>query len=619
VHDIVEFLGRHAPFDDLTEQELDELATSAEVEFFRAGTTILPQEDLPAEHVRIVRKGTVELVDQGRVLDILREGEMFGHPSMLSGLPTGLEARAGEDTLAYRFPAEVVGPLLARPTGMRYLARSLLARPRPAAATEPSDADPGRRPAAQLIRDAPVVLEHWVTVRDAAVRMTEAGVSAALVRLADGGLGILTDSDLRSRVIAGGIGGDLPVTAVASTPVHSVTPDRYGAEVVLEMLDRDISHIAVVWPHGEVLGILSDKDLLALEAGTPFALRHAIDEAHDAEGLRRAAQRLWPTVIALHDAQMPPAVTGSIIAVVIDAVTRRLLDLAIDELGPGGPPAALRWLALGSLGRREVVPSSDVDSALVWDVDGDEEEEPFTDYMHALGARVIDGLAATGFASDAHGATAADPLFMRSLPGWRRMIRGVIDDPDRDKALVYLSLIYDARPVCAMADGADPLEELRRAWQNPRLLNLMLRLALFHRPPTGLQRLRDRLLEGDGAEHQRGGFDVKTGGILPIAGIARYGALAARVRAGSTPERLRSAGVAGTLDAADARTLTEAFEFFWRLRLEHQVEQLRRGVKPDDRVDPDELSPLTRRLARDAFHEVAGVQRKLRMKLGAPI
>jgi CBS domain-containing protein len=617
VHDVAEFLGRYPPFDDLSEQELDELGASAEVEFFPAAATILPQEDRPAEHVRIVRRGTVELVDQGRVLDILREGEMFGHPSMLSGLPTGLEARAGEDTLAYRFPADVVAPLLARPAGMRYLARSLLARPRPAAATANDDADPGRRPASQLIRELPVIVEHWVTVREAAARMTEAGVSAALVRLADDQLGIVTDSDLRSRVVVGGIGVDVPVTAVASTPVHSVTPDRYGAEVVLEMLDRDISHIAVVWPHGEVLGILSDKDLLALETGTPFALRHAIDEARDAEGLRQAAQRLWPTVIALHDAQMPPAVTGSIIAVVIDAVTRRLLDLAIDELGPGGPPAPLRWLALGSLGRREVVPSSDVDSALVWDADAD--EEPFIDYMHALGATVIDGLAATGFASDTHGATAADPLFMRSLDGWRRMIRGVIDDPDRDKALVYLSLIYDARPVCGIGDGADPLEELRRAWQNPHLLNLMLRLALFHKPPTGLQRLRDRLLEGDGADPQRGGFDVKTGGILPIAGIARYGALAARVRAGSTPERLRSAGVAGTLDAADARTLTEAFEMFWRLRLEHQVEQLRRGVKPDDRVDPDELSPLTRRLARDAFHEVAGVQRKLRMKLGAPI
>src|SRR5262245_58178556 len=253
MHDIAEFLARYPPFDDLSEQELDELAASAEVEFFPAAATILRQEDRPVEHVRIVRRGTVELVDHGRVLDVLGEGELFGHPSMLSGLPTGLEARAGEDTLAYRFPAGVVAPLLARPTGMRYLARSLLARPRPAAAMAEDHADPGRRPAAQLIRDSPVVLEHWVTVRDAAARMTDAGVSAALVRLADGGLGILTDSDLRSRVVVGGIGADAPVTTVASTPVHSVTPDRYGAEVVLEMLDRDISHIAVVWPHGDVL------------------------------------------------------------------------------------------------------------------------------------------------------------------------------------------------------------------------------------------------------------------------------------------------------------------------------------------------------------------------------
>ena len=140
MHDIVEFLRRHAPFDDLGEDALEKLAASAEVEFFAADATVFRQGEGPMRHVRVVRKGAVELVCDGRVLDVLREGELFGHPSMLSGLPTGFEARAGEDTLCYRLPADAVVPLLTRPSGLRYVARSILSRPRPDRAAGSSSA-----------------------------------------------------------------------------------------------------------------------------------------------------------------------------------------------------------------------------------------------------------------------------------------------------------------------------------------------------------------------------------------------------------------------------------------------------------------------------------------------
>ena len=118
MHDIVEFLRRHAPFDDLSEGDLEELAGSAEVEFFAAGTTIFRQQEGPMKHVRIVRRGAVELLDRGRALDRLGEGDLFGHPSMLSGLPTGFEARAAEDTLCYRLPADAAVAIIYPPAGV---------------------------------------------------------------------------------------------------------------------------------------------------------------------------------------------------------------------------------------------------------------------------------------------------------------------------------------------------------------------------------------------------------------------------------------------------------------------------------------------------------------------
>ena len=88
-----------------------------------------------------------------------------------------------------------------------------------------------------------------------------------------------------------------------SAPAFTVSPHRFGDEVMLEMLDRDIRHVPVVWPHGEVLGVLSDRDLLVAETRTPFSLRRAIDDASDIDQLRRASARLRPAVISLHEAQ----------------------------------------------------------------------------------------------------------------------------------------------------------------------------------------------------------------------------------------------------------------------------------------------------------------------------
>ena len=240
--------------------------------------------------------------------------------------------------------------------------------------------------------------------------------------------------------------------------------------------------------------------------------------------------------------------------------------------------------------------------------------------MRALGARVVDELAASGFAADSHGATAAGPLFDRSFDAWRELIRTSIEHPDRDKALIFLSLLFDARSVHAIGDARDPLDELRQAWHRPTLLRLMLRLALAHRPPTGFRRFRisPRDFVVDHSGERRRQFDIKEAGLLPIVGIARYASVAAGVRTTSTRERLSSAATAGTLDGRHARTLAEAHDLFWRLRLEHQVEQMRQGAEPDDYIDIGKLNPLTRRYLREAFHAVSAVQRSLKGRLALP-
>ncbi len=606
MHDIVEFLRRQSPFDALSEEELERLSETVEVEFFSAGETIIEQGDVPVEHPRVIRRGSVELLDRGEAIDLLEEGEMFGHPSMLSGLPTGWEVRAVEDSLCYRMPAEAAVSALSRPAGLRYVARSLLDRLMPRAPG--AGIDPARVPVARLVNGRTVICRPQETVREAARRMAEAEASAALVRLEDGELGILTDHDLRDQVIAGELGADAPVTEVMTAPAYTVTPERFASEVMLEMLDHGIRHVPVVWPQGDVLGILSDRDIMIAETQAPFALRRAIEEAPDIESLRPVIRQLWPAVITLHDAEVSPAQVASIIAVVVDAVTRRLIDLEVGRLGE--LPYPITWLAMGSLGRREVVPSSDVDSALIWD--GREADVEAGAYMSELGGRIVAELSDCGFVSDLHGATAAKPIFDAASDRWQSTIRTATTEPETGRALIFLSLVTDARPVCVLGEEHDPLENLHRSLQHRRgLLQLMLRLALGKKPPSGLRHLRGR-----GSD--KGRLDIKAAGVLPVANAARYASLAAGVHQTTTRERLRLAALGGTLETADARALREAYELFWRLRLDHQVEQLRSGEDPDDIIDVEALDPLTRRYLRDAFDAVRSVQHWLRKEHGLP-
>jgi CBS domain-containing protein len=609
--DVTRFLREHPPFDALDPELVQRLAVTVEVERHPAGTTIFSQGADPVDHVRVVREGAVEIVHDGRVLDLLGEGELFGHASMLSGLPTGFEARAAEDSVCYRISAEAVRELLAAPAGLRFVTRSLLQSPG-VAASEPAGPSlrAAQQPVGTLIRGAPVTCRPDTPIRQAAQLMAAAPATSVVIELGGGSLGILTDRDLRARVVAAGLSGDAPVSEVMSAPAYTCPPDRPGYEVLLDMLDRGIRHFPVVSVRGEVLGVVEDSDIIAASTRSSFFLRQRIATAETVNELVAAASQLRPTVIALHDAGVPAAGIMAVYSVVVDALTRRRLELAVADAGE--PAAPFAWLALGSQARREAVPSSDVDSAIVWF--GDIAADEIRPYLHDLAAKVVADVERCGFPADQHGATASNVVFIRSLESWQHAARSWIDDPTQEKALLLVSVLVDSRPVWGVHLGTPVADTFRIAPSNPALLRLLARFALSHRPPTGF--LRGLVVE-HGGEH-RGRLDLKHGGVLPIVDLARWAGIAAGVTSASTVERLRAAGAAGTLSSTNAHTLEDAFELITSLRLEHQVRQLRAGDRPDDHVDPAELSKLTRSHLREAFRAVASIQKRVAAELGAP-
>ena len=607
--EVVRFLLGHPPFDALEQADVERLADAAETEFDPAGATIFLQGAEPVRYLRVIRSGAVEILSDGRVLDLLGEGELFGHASMLSGLPPGFEARAAEDTLCYRIPAEVAEGSLARPAGLRFVARSLIepwAAETGTDASEPTVEAPFQ-PVGSLIQGELVVCRPDTPIREAARLMASAGATSVVVDLGDRALGIMTDRDLRSRVLADGLTGDEPVSEAMTAPAYTCAPDRLGGDVLLEMLDRGIRHFPVVSATGEILGVVEEMDLAAAQTRSSFWLRRRIARAESVAELIEVSRELRPMVVSMHDALIAPANVAAVYSVVVDALTRRILELATAEAGDLGVEFA--WLALGSQARREALPSSDIDSAIVWF--GDQPERVVKPRLHAIATTVVEGLEACGLLADTHGASASDPPFVRSLSSWQRVVRSWIADPTQDKALVLTSVLVDSRPVWGVHTGTPVADTFRLAPNNPALLRLLARFALSHRPPTGF--LRGLVVESSG-EH-RGQLDLKHGGVLPIVDLARWAGMAAGVTSASTMERLRLAAANGTLSKGDARTLEDAFVLITALRFEHQVRQMRAGKEPDDHVDPGGLSTLTRRNLKEAFRAVASIQRRVSSQL----
>jgi CBS domain-containing protein len=234
------------------------------------------------------------------------------------------------------------------------------------------------------------------------------------------------------------------------------------------------------------------------------------------------------------------------------------------------------------------------------------DSEGVVGYMRTIAADVEDCIRVVGWRLDPHGVTASGEFSASSMGAWRRSIGNWLQKPGGDKVLIASSILLDGRTVYGPAE-LDPRAILLEPANRAALLPSMLRLALALKLPTGF---RGNILVESSGEH-RGTFDIKHGGLLPVVDIARFGALKAGAEVTATVERLRAASELGAIEPTHARTLEEAYDLFTALRLEHQIQQLERGNEPDDFVDPKELSELTRRYLRDAFREVAAVQKSL--------
>jgi CBS domain-containing protein len=606
---IPSFLHLYPPFDDLSEERLDEVVRHTHIEFYPEGRVIIQQGGEPTSFLHVIRTGAVEFLDGTQVADVYYEGEVFGFVSLLTSLAPAFTVRAQEETICYLVDSDIAREVMSTRHGLSFLATGLRRREVSALrGLERESSDPWLTKVGSLIRRAPVTVPASSSIREAAGLMTSERISSVLVEAVDR-IGILTDRDLRSRVLAPGRSAETSVVEVLSSPLITVPHDAGVAEVISLMLERGIHHVPVVDDAGELLGVVTDTDLIGLEQKTPFVLKSDIERAADAGEAVETAKRLPEVVTALMSANVDPLDVGHAIAVTVDTLTQRLLEHGIRKLGD--PPCPWAWIALGSEARQEQGLATDQDNALVLRPKETAHEE-LDQYFDRLATFVNDHLEEAGFPKCRAGVIASNPEWRDTDLGWEQRFRGWVEDPGRTGS-AFTGIAFDYRPVAGPLEIRPLLDGVIRGARAERtFVRHLAKLAVDARPPTGL--LKDAVLDWKGKSAEK--LDVKHGGIAPITNLARVFAIMAGLTENRTLRRLREVATAGTITEDVRLGLEESFRLLWQIRLEHQVECVRVDVPPDDLVDPRSLGPLTRQGLKEAFRMIERVQDSLASELG---
>jgi CBS domain-containing protein len=592
---IADFLAGQPPFDALSGPDLDRLVSRVEVEYFAAGAVVVAEDVERVEHLWVVRTGALEVLDRGRIVDLLGPGDMFGHLWLLAGLPPRMLVRAHEESLLLRIPDPRA--YLDRPDLLRFAAvhaspgRSRLTR---------ADAVVADRRLDQVMR--PVV---WATetdpVRAVADRIGAAGQSCALVRTARG-LGIVTDNDFRRIVATGRIGIGAPAAELATVPALAVDVATSRAAALVCMVEHGVHHL-VVTDAGTPVGIVRVVDLAGSEVRDPILVRAAVENAASIDDLAEAARLLPATIVDLCDDGVPAVRIGAVHAAVVDAIVRRVLRLHHDPILDG---TRLSWVVLGSLARREPLPLSDVDTALVWADPPAGVEDP-APAIRSAAREVLRDVQRCGLLLCGNGANAHNPLFSRSRSGWIAAARHWQHDPTAENALLLSAMVADSRPLTEPTLGRALTDRIRSHTRTEQFLRALLGEALAWRPPTGF--VRDFVVHHTG-EH-RGQLDLKAGGLMPVVGLARWIAVVAGDAGGTTPDRLRRGVDIGVLSADEADTLTGGFADVYSLLLTHEAAAVRAGNPASTYIAPRDLDLLTRRHLRESFRAVTLVQNRI--------
>ena len=598
---IADFLRQTLPFNELP---LDELHTSVArivVRYHCRGEVF--NRDTAETGLRIVRSGAVEIRDsENKLLDRLGEGESF-HIGGLNAERGEVQATVIEDTLCYLLPDTDYRWLRERNRKFdRYFSSQRSRRLRRAARYQPE-------PNTMMQEVSTVMSTELVTVgpetgvQEVAQVMAERRVSSAFIVEGDRLLGIVTDRDLRIRFVARGLPLETPVREIMTPDPEPIKASDTVFATTLKMTQRGYHHLPVM-EDDTLFGIVTASDLILARQDDPVYLVQHISRQQDVAGIRGLVAGMANLMVQWVNSGMRAQQVSQILTAISDAITVRLIQLAEDELGPA--PVPWCWAGFGSQARAEQLLGADQDNGMIIANEVRDEHLP---WYRDLADFVCDGLNECGYVYCPGGIMAKTEEWRQSLRAWQDTVCRWATSPTPD-AVMRVSIFFDIRCVYGSSTLCDELQKtmLEQASKNSIFLAALAANALDSRPPLGI--FRRFVVDRDG-EH-RDTLDLKKRGVLPVTEIVRLHALAHKIEAVNTDERLKALAEAKHMTIVDSRNLADALHFIQHQRIKHQCEQILRGEKVSNFLNPRDLPKMAREQLRDAFTIIDEAQSAVR-------
>jgi CBS domain-containing protein len=607
-----EQLKRHAPFDRMAAADLAFLVAGLKLAYFGRGRIITSSRSGPASTLYIVQRGLARGELEGGVAGQDRveygEGECFPLAAIMAERASVHEYRAVEDTFCFEAEAATVRELARRSLPFQefcsnragVLLRQSYASLQALYAQQSTAEVSVRASLGELTRRAPLACRPDQSVRAAVQAMHAARVGSIIVTsVQQTPLGIFTKWDLVRLTAMGTFNLDLPVSAVMSSPAQCLPASAQAAEAAVLMARSGIRHV-VVMEEGRVAGVVSERDLFALQRMSLHGIIDAIDAAEDGRALAHAGADIRRLASNLLAQGVGAEQLTQMIATLNDRLTGRLLSLESARHDLGG--IRICWIALGSEGRLEQTLATDQDNGIIFSTNmapsvARERLLPFAKAVnHALDT--------CGFPLCKGDIMAGNPMWCLSLDEWRQKFSAWIRDP-LPSALLNASIFFDFRALW----GEESLALDLRTWlaaevrDDQRFLRAIAQGALESPPPLGL--FTDFVTTD--AEGAPDSVDLKTQGTRPFVDAARIFALASGGTDTQTALRLRSSGERLNVPKAETEAVVEAFHFILLFRLRHQQQDPAHA----NRIRPDALNELDRRILKEAFRQARKLQSRL--------
>ncbi|WGL64779.1 putative nucleotidyltransferase substrate binding domain-containing protein [Pseudomonas sp. CW003PS] len=622
IHGTMEFLQKFPPFNQMDTAHLAFLVEHCQLRFYAEGDSIIKPSDGPVEHFYIVKQGRVHgerphSARRGTETTFeITAGECFPLAALIGERATRTEHLAAEDTFCLLLAKHAFVKLFAVSNPLRDFAlrgvSSLLDQVNQqvqlrAVETLGAQYSLDTR-LGELAMRQPIGCAPDTPLRDAVRLMHEQHVGSIVVLdPADKPLGIFTLRDLR-RVVADGVDLAQPIGNLMTPNPFHLAPDASAFDAAIAMTERHIAHVCLV-EHEKLCGVISERDLFSLQRVDLVHLARTIRHAGKVEtlaGLRSDIRLLVDRMLA-HGASSTQIT--HIVTLLNDHTVCRVIELTLEDMGDPGIP--FTWLCFGSEGRREQTLHTDQDNGILFEADSASEAAAIRERLLPIAREINQRLAQCGFTLCKGNIMAGNPELCLSRQEWSRRFAGFVLEATPEN-LLGSSIYFDLRTIWGPDEGCEQLREelLGRIANNSLFQKMMAENALRQRPPVG--RFRDFVVARSGADKDT--LDLKVQGLTPFVDGARLLALANGISAVGTLERLRALIAKGVIDALDGAAYEEAYHFIQQTRMQQHQLQARNEQPYSNRVDPDHLNHLDRRILRESFRQAQRLQSSLAMR-----